>query len=79
VFSSPYGNSHSQGIYLSIFLFISFFVWAAVIMSCCLAAEFAMGQIILLARQLGDRSREMLTGNWQKVWSQVFLSPFSCR
>ena len=45
-------------------------------MSCCLAAEFAMGQIILLARQLGDRSREMLTGNWQKVLSQVFLSPF---
>jgi len=29
-------------------------------------AEFAIGEIILLARQLGDRNNEMHSGNWQK-------------
>lgn len=35
-------------------------------------AELIMSQIILLARQLGDRNREMNLGNWQKKSNDCF-------
>jgi D-3-phosphoglycerate dehydrogenase len=36
------------------------------------AAELIISQIILLSRQIGDRSKEIHLGNWQKVFNRFY-------